>query len=134
MTSGEHVKIAREAWKTYGERGLDAASEYFAEDCVLEDLPELPDRATYHGREGVRERARHFEEVWGDFAMEPVEFIDAGDGVVVAVVVLSGRGKGSGAPLDAPAAFVYEVRSGKIVRDRPFTSRSQALETAGRAE
>jgi ketosteroid isomerase-like protein len=57
--------------------------------------------------------------------------IDAGRDVVIAVVAMTGRAEGSGAPLDAPAVFVYELRDGAIVRDRPFTSKSQALEAVG---
>jgi hypothetical protein len=36
--------------------------------------------------------------------------------------------------MDAPAAFVYDVHDGKIVQDRAFTSRSEALEAAGLSE
>lgn len=90
----------------------------------------MPDRATYEGREGVRERDEHFAEIWGDLIIDPVEFIDAGEGVVVMVTSIRGRGKGSGAPVDSPTAFVDELR-GKIVRNRAFTSRSQALKAAG---
>ena len=110
---------------------ITSLDEYFAEDCVVEDFPEMPDRARYVGREGVRERDRHFAEIWGDFVIEPVEFIDGGDRGVVVMVAIRGHGKGSGAPIDAPTAFVSELRDGKIARDRAFTSRSQALEAAG---
>jgi ketosteroid isomerase-like protein len=51
--------------------------------------------------------------------------------VVVVTVAIRGHGKGSGAPIDAPAAFVSEFRDGKIVRDRAFTSKAQAVEAAG---
>ena len=47
--SQENVEILREAWRAYQERGIDAALEYCADDCVCEDFPELPDRATYRG-------------------------------------------------------------------------------------
>ena len=36
--------------------------------------------------------------------------------------------------MDAPAAFVYEVRDAKIVRDRAFTSKTQTLEAAKLSE
>ena len=72
--------------------------------------------------------------MWGDVAFEPVEFTEAGDDVVVAVIAMRGHGRGSDAPFDAVGAFVYEVRDGRIVRDRAFTSRSQALEAAGLEE
>jgi hypothetical protein len=42
----------------------------------MEDFPELPDHAVYVGREGALEIDRHFREMWGEFAQEPVEFID----------------------------------------------------------
>jgi ketosteroid isomerase-like protein len=53
---------------------------------------------------------------------------------VVAVIAMHGRGKGSGAPFDLLPYFVYEVRDGRIVRDRAFTSKAQALEAAGLRE
>ena len=79
------------------------------------------------------ERDRHFAEIWGDYVIEPVEFIDGGD-VVVVTVAIRGHGRGSGAPIDAPTAFAYEFRDGKVVRDRAFTSKSQALEAVGLSE
>jgi ketosteroid isomerase-like protein len=131
--SQENVEVVREVWRAYKDRGIDGALDYVADDCVAEDVPELPDRAIYQGREGWRERYRHFVEVWGDFVAEPVDFIDAGD-YVVALVEMHGRGKGSDVPWDLLPAFVYEVRDGKIVRDRAFTYRAQALEAAGLRE
>ena len=128
--SQENVEVARLAWRAYAEGGWDAAVEYFAQDCVVEDFPEMADREHYVGREGVRARDRHFRESWGDFAIEPVEFIDAGDSVI-AVFAMHVRGRGSGAPLDVEAAFVYEFRTGRIARDRAYSSKAQALEVVG---
>jgi len=132
--SRENVELARRGWKAFTDGGVDATLDYYAEDCVCEDFPELPDQATYEGKEGVRKRNQQFADAWGDVALEPVEFIDAGEGVVVVVIEIRGSGRGSGAPVDSLAAFVYEVRDGKIARDRAFTSRSRALEAAGLSE
>ena len=132
----EHIDMVRRAWEAFGEsRDTDAAFDVgFAENCVLEDFPELPDSATYVGRDGLRERTRHFVDGWGQVAFDPIEFVDAGNDVVVVVVALTGHGEGSGAPLDTAISFVYDLRDGRIVRDRPFTSRSEALEAAGLRE
>jgi ketosteroid isomerase-like protein len=132
--SQENVELVRRAWQAYRDHGMDAAVGYFAEDCVIEDLPEMPDRATYMGGEGLRERDRHFAEVWGDYVIEAVDFIDGGRDVVVAIASLHGYGRGSGAPLDTHVGFVYELRDGKIIRDRAFTSKGQALEAVGLSE
>jgi ketosteroid isomerase-like protein len=127
----ENVETVRRAWETVASRGVPAALEFFAEDCVMEDFPELPDASTYLGKDGVIEIERHFRETWGDFEQEPVEFIDAGNDLVVAAVAMRGRGKGSGAPLDAQAFWVHEVRDGLIARMRAFTTRQQAFEATG---
>jgi ketosteroid isomerase-like protein len=133
--SQDSVDIARrtvQGWQAFAERGEVAFfDEYYAEDCVSEDFPDLPDGSSYVGRDGVRARYLHFVEAWGDFALEPVEFIDAGGGAVITVVAMTGRGEGSGAPLDFHAFFVWEVRDGKLIRDRAFTSRSDAFAAAG---
>ena len=132
--SEENVEIVRRAWKVWSEGGVDAAQHYFAEDCAVEGIPEAPGFGILHGPEGLRERERIFFDAWVDVALEPVEFIDAGGNAVVVVSAMSGRGRGSGTPLDAPVFFVYEIRDGRIVRDQTFTSRSQALEAAGLSE
>jgi ketosteroid isomerase-like protein len=132
--SRENVEVVREAWSAYAADDFDRSLECFAQEWVGEDPPNLPDHGTYNGREGVRERERRFREIWGDLTWEPVEFIDAGDDVVVAVVVMRGHGRGSDVPVEAPGAFVYEVRDGRIVRDRPFGTKSEALEAAGLPE
>jgi ketosteroid isomerase-like protein len=132
--SEENVELVREVWKVFNDQGFEATLDGLAEDYVCEDVPDLPDHATYKGKEGARERYRHFREMWADWTWEPEEFIDAGGEVVVAMVVMRAQGKGSGAPIELQGAFVYEIRDGKIVRDRAFTSRSDALEAAGLSE
>jgi ketosteroid isomerase-like protein len=130
----ESVEVTRAAWRAYLADGIDCALAYFAEDCVSEDFPELPDRATYRGRSGWRQRNEQFSRPWSDLVLEPAEFIDAGDGVVVVTAMMHGHGEGSDVPMRMPFAFVYEVRNGSIVRDRAFTSRAQAMDAAGLPE
>jgi ketosteroid isomerase-like protein len=60
--------------------------------------------------------------------------MDAGPEMVVAVIAMRAHGRDSGAPVELQVGFVHEVRDGRIVRDRVFTSRSQALEAAGLSE
>lgn len=126
-----NVEVVREMWKAYGQRGIDAASDlYYTHDAVIEDIPDLPDGSTYAGPAGFRERYWRFVALWGDFTIEPMEFIDAKNGVVV-VAAMSGRALVSGLPLDAPVAFVYVVQDRKIVRDCVFASKKAALEAMG---
>ncbi len=57
-------------WKAHGERGVDGVLTYFAEDCVCEAHGHA-DRATFEGKQGLRERDRHFAEMWEDLTIEP---------------------------------------------------------------
>ena len=62
--------------------------------------------------------------------MENTELIDAGDSVVV-VFRQHGRGRGSGVEVDRNFYGVCDVRDGRIVRYRQFTSRDEAIAAAG---
>ncbi len=132
--SQENVEIVRRAWEAYISRGFEATLDFWAEDCVWEDFPEQPDAGVHVGWEGVAEAVEQFTQAWIDLSFEPVEVIDAGGDLVVAVIAYRGRGRGSGAPLDARVTWLYEVRNGKVDRARTFTSKQQALEAAGLRE
>jgi hypothetical protein len=52
---------------------------------------------------------------WESFAIEPEQYLDAGD-KVVALIRLSARGKGSGVPVERNDGMVWTAREGKAVR------------------
>ena len=132
--SQENVEIVRRAWQAYVSGGVEATFDFWTEDCVFEEFPEMPESAVYVGRDRLSEAAEHFTEMWSDLEFEPVEFIDAGENLVIAVVAYRGRGVASGAPLDALASWLYEMRDGRVFRARSFTTKQQALEAAGLRE
>jgi ketosteroid isomerase-like protein len=68
-----------------------------------------------------------------EWSVEPEQFIDAGERVVV-LVRLSARGRGSGISLERPDGMVWTVRNGKAVRLDYFNNPTQALEAAGLPE
>ena len=80
------------------------------------------------------ERNRQWRESWEEFQTRPLEFIDAGDGVVVVPVATTVLGKGSRVPIESGHTWVYDVRDGKIIRERAFRSKAEALEAVGLRE
>lgn len=128
--SQTNLDVVRSVWRAYASDGMDAALEYFSEDCVCEDFPDLPDRSTYIGREGVAEWYEGFARIWGELEIKPTELIELEGGAVLSVGTIRGRGKGSSAPVDVEAAWVCEFRGGLIARARAFRSRDDALMAA----
>jgi ketosteroid isomerase-like protein len=88
-----------------------------------------PEGAVYSGREGVRAFFEDIDAAWEQFSIEPEEFRDLGDTVVVL-----GRSRlvaRDGMELEASVGWVYELRRGKVTRFDSFLSRPEALEAAG---
>jgi ketosteroid isomerase-like protein len=82
---------------------------------------------------GASEITRAFEteddEVWDEHRIEPQEFIDAGDRVVVLQREYQ-RSK-SGAELVIDTASILDLRDGRIVRIQGYMNPAEVLEAAG---
>jgi uncharacterized protein len=83
------------------------------------------------GRDGVRAALSSFMTEWENFAVEIEDLIAADDERVVMLVHLTGRGRGSGVPLDFREANIFTIRGGRIVNVKEYFDRGQALEAAG---
>jgi ketosteroid isomerase-like protein len=94
---------------------------------------DTPDQGAYRGRAGVERWLRDWGDAWAEWSIEPEEFIDGGDCVVV-VVRMHAKGMGSGIELDRRDAVVYRFRDDKIARADYYNSKEQALEAAGLSE
>jgi ketosteroid isomerase-like protein len=74
------------------------------------------------------------DEVWGEFRMEPDEFVDARDRVVV-IGRWVGTGRGSGVEVNQPIADVFTPRGGRVVRcEIGYSESAGALEAVGLRE
>jgi ketosteroid isomerase-like protein len=88
---------------------------------------------TYRGREAAFAAYRAWVESWEDYRREPREVVDLGDRILI-LLRESGRGKGSGVPVEASLAMLLTFRSGRVVRHREFSDWQQALEAVGLTE
>jgi len=69
-------------------------------------------------------------DVWEEHRIEPREFIDAGDRVVVLHREYQ-RGKGSGVEIVIDTASILDLRDGRIVRMQGYVNPAEALEAVG---
>jgi ketosteroid isomerase-like protein len=137
--SQENVERLREAYELVNNEfdamkqgDLDALLGFFDPEVVIEYV-DAPDPERYEGHEGVRKWFHDSFGVWESVSMEAEEFIEAGDWTVVQ---LRGRVRGekSGAELDVRLTATHRFRDGKIVHDRVYLDRGEALKAAGLRE
>ena len=107
-----------------------AMLELVAPDIVVTQFPEQADVRDYHGHAGLRQVMGEWIGSWDDWSIEILGASERGDRVLVNARQ-RGRGKGSGAPIDAEVTFVFTMREGMIARWQMFQSEQQALEAAG---
>ena len=129
--SQENVEIVRDTLERFLATG-EVAWEVIDEEHEIHDH-DMPDPGDYRGHAGFLRWNEDWGAAWSDWSLEPQEYIDAGDQVVV-MVEMKATGRGSGVEIDREDALVYTLREGKHVRLDYFNNPQQALEAAGLRE
>jgi ketosteroid isomerase-like protein len=130
--SQENVELVREATDAVNRLDMDALVALLAPDVVWEENPELPGlREVYRGRAEVRAWAEEVFEVVEDPHSEFEQITELSDDRVFTENLVTGRGKGSGVPVELRYWSVLWVAGGKIARRQVFWNRDEALEAAG---
>jgi uncharacterized protein len=109
-----NVDTARSAYEAFGRGDLAALQGDFAEDAVWYTSEELPLGGETRGRDAIIANFAQIPNYWSSFSVEPNEFIDAGDTVVVLGTQRAGNDKGS---FESPFVHVMKYDGdGKLVR------------------
>jgi uncharacterized protein len=130
--SQQNVEIVRRQYESFNTSGmpdfelLDPEIEWHTSDRALE-------RGTYRGHEGVKAFLSSGNEVWTNAEVQPQEFIQAGEHVVVPITLRT-RGKASGIQAEDRFFQVWKLHHGRIVELRVYSSRAEALEAVGLKE
>jgi ketosteroid isomerase-like protein len=135
--SRENVEIVRrliEAWNRNEQESvvpLERVVPFLDPGVIFDATRRIINPKTYAGIEGIRAMLAERDEVWGQFRMEPDEFVDAGDHVV-AIGRWVGKGSGSGVEVNQPIADVFTLHGGRVVRcEIGYSDRAEALDAAG---
>jgi ketosteroid isomerase-like protein len=118
-----NVDLARSAYQAFGNGDLATLKELFAEDAVWVTSDELPLGGETQGRDAIIANFAQIPNYWTSFSVEPEEFIDAGEYVVVRGTQRAGNDKGS---FEAPFLHLLKVEDGKTVRGEFFTDSAKA--------
>ena len=132
MEGSDRDVIERLAWLFNGMFEPDDAAYRAELERVWAPEPEIvPMRAAlegniYHGPDAVETFLRESREAWSELEIELVEV--TGDGPrYLAEGKLRGRGRESGAEIQAPIWTVIDVQGGRVTRVAAHLDRQQAL-------
>jgi ketosteroid isomerase-like protein len=131
--SQEQVEVVREHIDAYRRQDVSVALSFMDPHAVL-DMNRIDGSDPSHGHEAIDRAVTRYVGAFDDYAYEVERLTDLGSGALLAVVTETGRGKGSGAPVNRSYAVLYTVIDGKIARITQFRSEQDALEAAGRSE
>lgn len=118
-----NVDTAREAYDAFGRGDLEALKENFAEDGSWLTSDELPLGGETQGRDAILANFAQIPNYWSSFSVEPEEFIEAGDWVVVRGTQRAGNDEGS---FEAPFAHLMKFADGKVVRGEFYADSAKA--------
>src|SRR5437588_783905 len=113
--SQETLEWAEWACDGYIRGDEPALLKLVAADVVITQFPDQVDGREYVGHEGFRRVMADWTGSWDDWTVEILGAEEVGD-VVLATAQQRGRGRVSGAPMEAGATFVFTVRKRLIAR------------------
>jgi ketosteroid isomerase-like protein len=132
--SQENVEIVRTICDAYARGDNESALERMDEEIEFFAPPDITGGGqVWRGREGTRRGVTTFLGIWDDYHYEVRNLIDCGDEVLVEGWQRA-RGRGSGVEVSESIYTVWTVRGGRVIRQRMFRDRGQALEAAGLEE
>ena len=129
------MEIVRDMTNRFAAGDHESWREVVAKDVIWDtSATTMPQAAgVYEGHSGIERFFTDWLGTWENPLVENLDFIDAGDSVVV-VFRWTGRGKASGVETEATMFGVYDVKDGRIVRFRQYEARKQAFEAARLSE
>jgi ketosteroid isomerase-like protein len=127
LTQG-NVALVRSAYQAFNDRDVETLKSLATPDFVLE-ASEATDGEQHHGPGAFAEIFGAIRERWEDFRLDPLEFYEAGDRVLV-LGTMVGRGHDRKS-FASVAGQVWTVRDGKLASMQGFLSSEDAIRAAG---
>jgi ketosteroid isomerase-like protein len=124
----DNLEVVRDMLEDYLRGDYESALPAFSHDVEV-----ITSLERFHGRSGVVEEARRWEDMWIDYRFEVDDLVGAGEKVVLLYHQV-GRAKGSGVEVEERAGWVYTLEEGKITRVEMFQDGDAALRAAGMEE
>jgi ketosteroid isomerase-like protein len=129
--SQSNIEIVRAAYEALRDGGVDAILGFFDERFEATAPPELSvEPQTYRGREGVARWFALFYEVVDEVRLEPEEFLETGDQVIVPLSIIV-KGHDSGIEVGQRLTQVWRMRDGLAISMQAYPDKATALAALG---
>jgi ketosteroid isomerase-like protein len=122
------VALVRSAYRAFNGWDAETLSGLVTTDFVL-DASTATDGRRHEGPEAFAEIFESIRERWADFRLDPLEFYEAGERVLV-LGTLVARGHDR-QPFASVAGQVWTLRDGKVSAMQAFLSSEEAIRAAG---
>ncbi len=126
--SAENVEVVRSAYEAFQGGDLEGLGQYFTEDAEWETPDSLPLGGVVRGRGAILGNFAQIPTYWTKFSVNPDEYIDAGEHVVVRGVQ---RATGAGGSFESRYLHLFKLSDGKIVRGEYIGDTAKAKEALG---
>jgi ketosteroid isomerase-like protein len=126
--SNENIQTLRGAYEAFARQDVPTVMAAFHDDIEWDSPDSIPFGGSYHGHDGVGSFFGQLPEYWEELRVEPEEFIDAGETVVVLIRL---RGKGSGGSIDSKSLHLWRMRDGKAAAFREYPDTARVLQALG---
>ena len=122
-----NADAAKGAYQAFSKGDLETLKEGFAEDAEWQTSDELPLGGVTRGRDAIMENFAQLPNYWSSFSVEPSEFIEAGDKVIIRHAAPPAREAASRLPF----LHLMEYREGRVVRGEFHADSAKALKALG---
>jgi ketosteroid isomerase-like protein len=124
------IETLRVVYNALDQGDWPAASRAWHSDAELRAADRMTQAGTYRGLQEIQGFFEDLLEPFEDVDVEPQEFFDRGDQIVV-FLLLRSRPKGSSAMMEIRIGHLVTMHAGKVSRLEIFPEREKALEAAG---
>lgn len=134
MSEG-NIEVCRRVFDAFGNRReVEGALDHIDPEVELRSaIVGGAEGRVFHGHDGLRAWMAESDATWSELRVETNELHELGDGRVLIIGHIHATGRESGLEIDAPVAWLYELRDGKILHTRGYLDLEEARRDAGLA-
>lgn len=126
------MEIVRRAHQALNAGDVEALTAICDPDFRLDMSDRVLNPAVYEGHDGIRAFYAEVMDIWERFTWQPTELREI-NGLIVAVLQSTGKGRGSGLELDRRSAMLWRVERGRAL-SLTFYRNPEAALAAARGE